>query len=69
MKILIVIAIILLACAFIFCVKRIIYAILNLIELRHFNRTADPINQRHGIVFNKTTQKLEADQSPILPYE
>lgn len=52
-----------------YCIKRIIIAILNLHALSQYRRTPDPINQRQGIVYNKRTNKLEADQSPILPYE
>ena len=53
----------------VFSLKRLIFAILNLNALRQYKKHPDPISQRHGIIYNKRTGKLEADQSPILPYE
>ncbi len=53
----------------VFALKRLFFAILNLRALIEYKKNPDPINQRHGIVYNKKTGKLEADQSPILPYE
>ncbi len=52
-----------------YAVKKIIRTILNLRALNQYRKSPDPINQRHGIVYNKETNKLEADQSPILPYK
>lgn len=63
------IAVVLSIIAAIFCGKRLYYSILNLKALNSFRKNPNPINQRHGMVFNKTTEQLEADQSPILPYE
>lgn len=53
----------------VFSLKRLFFAILNLNALRQYKKHPDPMNQRHGIVYNRKTKKLEADQSPILPYE
>lgn len=55
--------------AILFCLKRAFNILLNIFALVSFKKDADPINQRHGMVFNKKTGQLEADQSPILPFE
>lgn len=63
------IGIVILAVVALFSLKRIVFGILNLRALRSYRRDANPINQRHGMVFNRRTRKLEADQSPILPFD
>lgn len=63
------IAFIFISIAVIFSLKRAFYALKNIKALKNYEQDPDPINQRHGMVFNKKTGKLEADQSPILPYE
>lgn len=50
-------------------IKRMILCVLNIIALFNRKDRCLPINQRHGIVYNKKNKKLEADQSLILPYE
>lgn len=61
--------IILLTIVALYAVKKIIFAILNLRALNQYRKSPDSISQRQGIVYNKRTKKLEADQSPILPYK
>lgn len=61
-------AIIILTIAIMFFTKKIVESIFNLkMSLRRKNYY-DVSNQRHGIVLNKKTKKLEADQSLILPF-
>lgn len=61
--------IILLTIVAIYAIIKIILAILNLRALNQYRKSPDAIHQRQGIVYNKRTKKLEADQSPILPYK
>lgn len=56
------------ALAGIFCFEKGIRAFLNILVLYKYSKKSDSINQRHGMVFNERTKKLEADQSPILPH-
>lgn len=69
MVILKLLGIIVLAIVGVFCLKRLFFAVLNLRALINYKKHPESINQRHGIVYNKKTGKLEADQSPILPFE
>lgn len=56
------------AIAAVFCIKRMVACIMNIIALNNYRKNPDPLNQRHGMVLNKKTGELEADQSPILPF-
>lgn len=62
------IAIFFLALIGIFCFEKGIQALLNIFVLYRYSKKSDSVSQRHGMVFNEKKQKLEADQSPILPY-
>ena len=53
----------------VFLVKKIILTSYNLKSLYDKQSQLDTLKQKHGMVFNKKTRKLEADQSPILPFE
>lgn len=50
-----------------FFIKKFIESIFNLIASREKN-SYDLSRQREGIVLNKDTKRLEADQSLILPF-
>lgn len=50
-------------------IKKMIFCILNIKFLLNRKDRCNPLNQRHGIVYNKKTNKLEEYQSPKLPYE
>jgi hypothetical protein len=63
-----VLAIILLTIAIMFFTKKIVENIFNLNILLRRKNYYDVSNQKHGIVLNKKTKKLEADQSIILPF-
>lgn len=69
MEIVRLIGIIVLAMLAVFCLRRIVYAILNIRALNAYRHDANPLNQHQGIVLNKKTRKLEADQSPVLPFD
>lgn len=60
-------AIIVLGIATTYFAKKFIESIYNFIALGKKNY-ADVTRQKHGIVFNKKTNKLEADQSLIVPF-
>lgn len=51
-----------------FFLKKIMESICNLSVLLRKKNYYDVTKQRHGIVINKKTKKLEADQSLILPF-
>lgn len=51
-----------------FFLKKIVESICNLSVLLRKKNYYDVTKQRHGIVINKKTKKLEADQSLILPF-
>lgn len=52
-----------------FSIKKLIESLINLIvDLKNKNKY-DNHRQREGMVLNKKTKKLEADQSLILPFE
>lgn len=51
-----------------FFLKKIVESICNLSVLLRKKNYYDVTKQRNGIVINKKTKKLEADQSLILPF-
>lgn len=51
------------------CVKKIVECLLNILIFNKKENRYNVAKQRNGIVYNKKTQKLEADQSIILPFE
>ena len=63
-----VIGVILLGGVAMFLVKGLVEAIINLNVIKHEKQMPDLAKQRNGIVYNKKTKKLEADQSLILPF-
>lgn len=50
-------------------IKRMIFCILNIRALCSRKYRSNPMHQRHSIVYNKKTKKLESDHKIILPYE
>jgi len=60
-------AIIILGIATTYFAKKFVESIYNFIALGKKNY-GDVTRQKHGIVFNKKTNKLEADQSLIVPF-
>lgn len=48
---------------------KFIFSIFNLRDVTNKNLANDVTRQRNGIVFNNKTNKLEADQSIIYPFE
>ena len=63
------IALVLLTIVAMLCVKKIVECLLNILIFRKKENRYNVAKQRNGIVYNKKTQKLEADQSIILPFE
>lgn len=51
-----------------FFLRKIVESVCNLSILLGKKNYYDVTKQRHGIVINKKTKKLEADQSLILPF-
>ena len=51
-----------------FFLKKIVESVCNLSVLLRKKNYYDVTKQRHGIVINKKTKKLESDQSLILPF-
>ncbi len=51
------------------CVAKIVEYIINLATLSKDDNYYNVAKQRNGIVYNKKSKKLEADQSIILPFE
>lgn len=49
-------------------VRELVKSLSNLITLFKDGYKREVINQRNGMVFNKKNNKLEADQSVILPH-
>ena len=47
---------------------KIVEKIFNIKALVYASRNPDVTKQKHGIVYNKKTKRLEADQSPITPF-
>lgn len=69
MKIIIYILIlIVVSVVFILAARKLIECIVNLIIVFKKGKHPDLPMQRHGIVFNKKSGKLEADQTCILPF-
>lgn len=64
-----ILAIIILTIAIMFFTKKFVENILNLIFILNKKNRYDISNQKHGIVLNKETKKLEADNSIILPFQ
>ena len=63
------IALVLLTIVAMLCVKKIVECLLNILISSKKENRYNVAKQRNGIVYNKKTQKLEADQSIILPFE
>lgn len=63
------IALVLLTIVAVLCVKKIVECLLNILIFSKKENRYNVAKQRNGIVYNKKTQKLEADQSIILPFE
>ena len=63
------IALVLLTIVAMICVKKIVEWLLNILIFSKKENRYNVAKQRNGIVYNKKTQKLEADQSIILPFE
>ena len=63
-----VLAVVLLTIAIMFFIKKLVESVINLSYLSKDKNLYDVSNQKHGVVLNKKTQKLEADQSVILPF-
>jgi hypothetical protein len=51
-----------------FCVKKIVESILNIQILSKKENYYNTARLQNGMVYNKKTKKLEADQSIILPF-
>lgn len=49
-------------------VNKLIKSLLNITTLLQKENFHDGTKQKHGIVYNTKTKKLEADQSLILPF-
>ncbi|MDR2498004.1 MAG: hypothetical protein LBD28_01005 [Tannerellaceae bacterium] len=47
---------------------KVVEKVYNIIVIISASRNPDVTKQKHGIVYNKKTKKLEADQSPITPF-
>lgn len=63
------IALVLLTIVAMLCIKKIVECLLNILIFSKKENRYNVAKQRNGIVYNKKTQKLEADQSIILPFE
>lgn len=63
-----VLAVVLLTIAIMFFIKKLVESVINLSYLSKDKNLYDVSNQKHGVVLNKKTKKLEADQSVILPF-
>lgn len=48
--------------------KKIMESVLNLTSLSHNKKTYNSI-KKNGMVYNKSTQKLEADNCSTLPFD
>lgn len=64
-----ILAIIILTIAIMFFTKKFVESIFNLIFMLKKKNWYDVSSQRHGIVLNNETKKLEADNSIILPFQ
>jgi len=63
-----VLAVVLLTIGIMFFIKKLVESVINLIYLSKDKNFYDVSNQKHGVVLNKKTKRLEADQSVILPF-
>jgi hypothetical protein len=63
-----VLAVVLFTIAIMFFIKKLVESVINLSYLSKDKNLYDVSNQKHGVVLNKKTKKLEADQSVILPF-
>ena len=63
-----VLAVVLLTIVIMFFIRKLVESVFNLTFMLRKKNLYDVSNQRHGIVLNKETKKLEADQSIILPF-
>ena len=63
-----VLAFVLLTIGIMFFIKKLVESVINLIYLSKDKNFYDVSNQKHGVVLNKKTKRLEADQSVILPF-
>jgi len=63
-----VLAVVLLTIVIMFFIRKLVESVFNLTFMLRKKNSYDVSNQRHGIVLNKETKKLEADQSIILPF-
>ena len=52
-----------------FFTKKFVESIFNLIFILKKKNWYDVSNQRHGIILNNETKKLESDNSIILPFQ
>lgn len=64
-----ILSIIILTIAIMFFTKKFVESIFNLIFILKKKNWYDVSNQRHGIVLNNETKKLESDNSIILPFQ
>ena len=70
MKTLLIIASLIILCVLaIYFFRKLMESLVNLYILSKKKNSHDLTKQRNGIVLNKKTKKLEADQSLILPFE
>lgn len=63
-----VLAVVLLTIVIMFFIRKLVESVFNLTFMLRKKNLYDVSNQRHGIVLNNETKKLEADQSIILPF-
>ena len=69
MKVILTVLITIAACAIVvWALTRLVETIYNIKALRKAARCPDETKQQQGIIYNKRTHKLEADQSPITPF-
>lgn len=61
-------AIVALSCIAVFLIRSIVETGIDLRVAMKEGKAPDRSKQKHSIVYNKKTQKLEADQSLILPF-
>lgn len=64
----VIMALIALCILIVFLVGKLVRHLLNLSAIISNKNTTDVSLRSHGVVYNETTDKLEADQSLILPF-
>ncbi len=64
----VVLALIALSILIVFLVGKLVRHLINLSAILSNRNTTDVALRSHGVVYNKTKDKLEADQSLILPF-